>query len=185
MATSNPPAQSDDAKTGTVQTATAVEKFHTYMLYRARENSSDRGSDVMASQGERILGAETEEDIWNADAGGTIQAKDIPDVEVEIRSFEPVISNRQDIENSRGYYLSMDATCLGGPSETLARNGLTPGQDFVLQTGAELLMYKIRSFEAGGYLPIKAVIKSYTTQSGNTVLKFLQLPKRVTAGHTA
>ena len=174
----------DQPITGEVATRSLSADFHRYMLARATESAQDRGENVMERQADAILNATAEKDIWDADAGGTIQARDIPECEVEIRSFEPVISNRQDIEGGHGYYISMDATCLGGPEDTLSRMSLQPGQDFVLQTGAPLIMLKVRAFEANGYLPVKALIKSYQTQSGNTVLKLRPVPKRTVQGQT-
>ena len=165
-----------DTVNGEVATAGLMDKFHAYMLDRAR-TQDDRGADVMRDQAERILTADSEDAIWDADTGGTVQCRDVPGLMVEIHSYEPVISNRTDIENSAGYYLSMNATVLGGPDEILTRNGLTIGQDIALQTGAALLMSKVRAMEAGGYLPMRTLIKEYPTQSGNTVLKFARMPR--------
>jgi hypothetical protein len=161
---------------GEVVSSGLVDKFHAYMLDRAR-TADNRSGEIMRDQTERILTAQTEDEIWDADTGGTIQCRDVPGLMVEIRSYEPVISNRTDIENSSGYYLSMDATVLGALNDdVLTRNGLHVGQDIALQTGAWLLMSKVRAMEAGGYLPMRTLIKDYTTQSGNTVLKFARMP---------
>lgn len=176
MAGKQYPATKTDTVNGEVATVGLMDKFHAYMLDRAH-TADDRGSDVMRDQAERILTAEDEDAIWDADQGGTVQCRDVPGLMVEIKSYEPVISTRSDIESSAGYYLSMDATVLGGPDEILTRNGLSIGQDIALQTGAALLITKVRAMEAGGYLPMRTLIKEYPTQSGNTVLKFARMPR--------
>jgi hypothetical protein len=153
-----------------------VEKFHAYMLDRAK-TTDNRGAEIMHDQAARILSATTQDEIWDADTGGTVQCRDVPGLMVEITGFEPVVSNRTDIENSAGYYLSMHATVLGGPDEILTRNGLQVGQEIALQTGAWLLMTKVRAMEAGGFLPMRTLLKDFPTQSGNTVLKFARMPR--------
>jgi hypothetical protein len=158
-----------------------VDKFHAYMLDRAK-TSDNRSGDIMRDQAARILGAQSEDEIWDADTGGTVQCRDVPGLMVEITSFEPVVSNRTDIENSKGYYLTMQAIVLGGPDDILTRNGLAVGQSIALQTGADLLMLKVRAMEAGGYLPMRTLIKAYKTQSGNDVLKFERMPRMAQSG---
>ena len=176
------------------QTAEAValrpaEQFRNFMLRTAQdavtgENKGKRGQDVMDAQVDRIITVASDEDasaedIWNADAGGTVQARDVPGLEVRISSIESVLSNREDIENSKGYYASMAATVLGGPEDVLVRNGIQLGADIVLQTGAELIISKVQAFKSRDLLPIDAVITAIPTASGNDVLKLRPMPKRV------
>lgn len=163
--------------TGTV--SRRMDAFHKRMLDRANL-TTDRGAEVMAAQVEKILGAQTVEQIWNADTGGTIQARDVPGTVWEIRSFEPVLSNRTDIENTHGYYVSTDATYLGGPKDVATANGLVPGQDYALQTGAELIVTKLAMFEAAKALPIRAMILGIKTGAGRTVIKLTEPPEMVT-----
>lgn len=169
-----------DDKTGTV-VARRMEAFHTRMVERAGL-STDRGADVMAAQVEKILGATTVDEIWNADTGGTIQMRDVPGTVWEIRSFEPVLSNRTDIENTHGYYVSTDATYLGGPKDIATKNGLVQGQTYALQTGADLITTKLAMFEAAQALPIRAMVLGITTAAGRTVLKLAEPPDMAVAG---
>lgn len=173
----------DTTATGEVaQSGRLIDQFHDYMLAEARDSSENRGADVMDSQAEKILRATTEDEIWDADSGGTIQARDVPGLEVEVLSSAPIVSTRQDIVNSKGYYLNIYAVVLGGPEEILRKNGISVGEEVVLQTGAQLITSKIRTFEANGYLPVRGVIAATQTSSGNDVLRFKRLPQRVTAG---
>lgn len=177
MANSKSPAQTDTVN-GEVQSANLVDKFHAMMIDRATGiNSAERSDEIKAAQAARIFGANTEDEIWDADTGGGIQCRDVPGLMVEIRGFEPVLSNRTDIENSKGYYITMDATVLGGPEELLTRNGLKVGETIALQTGADLLMFKVRAMEAGGHLPMRTVIQATKTGSGNDVLRFVRMPR--------
>lgn len=162
-----------------------ADRMHSYMLDRAKLSSSFRGEDVMSGQAERILGAETEKEIWDADAGGVIQMRDVPGLEVEIRTYEPVVSNRDDIQGGHGYYISAEATVLGGPEEILTKNGLDVGMDITIQTGAPLAIAKLRAFEQKDLLPVQCVITAIPTASGNTVVKLRPLPKRTVKATTA
>ena len=161
-------------------------RFHASMLQRATvEDNSDRAADILASQAERIMTAETLEGIMGGDSGGTVQCRDVPNTEWEISGYHVVKSNRTDIENSAGYYISMDAVCLGGPEDVIVKAGIAPGDKVALQTSAALLMVKIRALEAGNFLPMKLLLLGTRTQSGNTVLKWALPPKRVESGRTA
>lgn len=168
--------------TGTVQALTAAQRYHNYMLRRAQEIGSERGAEINAAQMARILAAGETEDvdaIWNADDGGTVQARDVPGLEVRIHDMVPIVSNREDIANNKGYYVSMNATVLGGPEDMLTRNALELGGNIVLQTGADLIETKIRAFESIGKLPVDGVVTAIRTGSGNEVLKLRPMPKRV------
>jgi hypothetical protein len=169
----------DNTKTGTV--APRTEAFHTRMLDRA-SLSTDRGLEIMQQQGDKILAATTIDEIWNADTGGTIQMRDVPGTVWQINSFEPVTSNRQDIENSRGYYFSADAVYLGGPKDVATANGLIIGQTYALQTGAELIMFKLAMFEAADAFPIRAMILAIKTAAGRHVLKLVEPPEMAQSG---
>jgi hypothetical protein len=169
-----------DEKTGTV-VAKRTEAFHTRMLQRA-QMTTDRGAEVMASQGEKILSATTVDEIWDADTGGTIQGRDVPETMWRIHSFEPVTSNRTDLDNARGYYASMDATYLGGPRDVATANGLVIGQQYALQTGADLVLYKLAMFEAADAFPIDVMIHEIKTASGNTLLRLVRPPDMAVAG---
>jgi hypothetical protein len=167
---------------GTVVNRSSLEQFHAMMLERARFVQEDRAEEVMLKQALQIIAASESGDadaIARADMGGTVQARDAGTLEVEIRAVDPVISDREDIANNKGYYVSMDATVLGGDEDMLTRNGLVLGNDVVLQTGAELFVLKIVGLEKAGALPYRGRVVSIPTRSGNNVVKLMTLPKRV------
>jgi hypothetical protein len=177
----NEPVKSD-TKEGTVQQETPASRFHRYMLNRATQNRSSRRADVMDGQITKILAASTADEIWDADAGGAIQGRDLIGLEVQINTFDSVLSTKTfEGGSSRGYYAQMDAVCLGGPADVMRRTGLTVGQDFILQTGADLFYTKIRAFEAADELPVRGVIIGIET-AGGYLLKFGRLPERTNSG---
>lgn len=161
-------------------------QFHAYMLDRAQTETrpDDIADQISASNMEAIFSAETEDGIWSAGTGGTVQGRDAIGLEMEIRGFRAVRSTRQDIEG-RGYYITADATCLGGPEDTLRKLGIGPGEDFAFQTGADDIVYRLRAFELRDLFPVKAMVGGVTTQSGQTVLKLRPQPKRARPGTTA
>lgn len=177
------------AHTGEVMQLRPADALRNYLLREAQDqatgdNKGLRAADVMDSQVDRIVTVAsddnaTEQDIWNADAGGTIQARDVPGIEVRIKDITPVLSSRDDIDNNKGYYVSMNATIMAGPEDVLVRNNLQLGADIVLQTGADLIIAKVQAFKSRDMLPIDAVIVAIRTASNNEVLKLGQPPKRV------
>jgi hypothetical protein len=187
MATKNTPAT--QATTGEIAPMRPAEQYRNFMLRTAQDaatgpNKGERASDIMDAQVDRIINTAgdddaSDDDIWNADAGGTVQARDVPGLEVRIHDISSVISNRDDIENNKGYYATMTATILGGPEDVLVRQGLTLGSDIALQTGAELISAKVQAFKSRGRLPIDGVITAIPTASGNEILKLRPMPKRV------
>jgi hypothetical protein len=166
---------------GEVVTRTDLEHFHERMRTRATLISSDRSAEIMERQAMAVLlasGTGDADAIMRADMGGTVQAKDAPSLEIEIREVEPVISANENIEGGHGYYISMAATVLGGDDDMLTRNSLVIGGDVVLQTGAELFVLKVAALEKAGALPYRGRVTSIPTRSGNTVVKFTPLPRR-------
>jgi hypothetical protein len=182
---SNAPASTElqvITNSGVVLTRNSLEQFHSMMLERAQFVQEDRAEEVMLKQALSILAADETGDvsaIMRADMGGTVQARDAGSLEIEIHSIDPVISDRDDIENNKGYYVSMNCTVLGGDEDVMTKNGLTLGADVVLQTGAELFVLKVVGLEKAGALPYRGRVLSITTRKGNSVVKLADIPRRV------
>jgi hypothetical protein len=167
--------------TATAQAPSLYEQFHATMLREAQQNAEreDVAQEVMESQLAAILGAKTREELWRADMGGTVQARDAHGLEVRITAMRADVSDRDDLDNTHGYYISYpDTVVLGGPADILTKNGLVVGQVFVLQTGAELFNAKLAMFRADNAFPIDGVIGATKTRSGNHVIKFWEMPVR-------
>lgn len=169
--------------TADVDTLRPAERFHVGMLRRAIEtHGQDRSSAIMAGQLEKILTVAsdpdaTTDDIWNADIGGVIQGRDSVGLMLSIENMVAVLSGRDDLEKNRGYYISCDAKCLGGPRDLLTRLGMEVGAEFVFQTNAELVVGKVAAFEVRDKLPISGIVVGADTRAGNTVLRLGELPE--------
>lgn len=166
---------------GEVQEMRPAQRFRAYALDRASHESNTSGEDVSASQIDKVFQAETAEDIFKAVSGGTVQARDVVGLEIEILSMRLQESDR--FEGS-SYYANLDVTIMGGPREVLTRSGPV-GANIVLQTGAEIIIAQVRAFEARGLLPQRAVIVGTQTNSGYEVLKLGEPPQRTVTATTA
>jgi hypothetical protein len=177
----------DKAQEGTVKGADLRALFHRTQLELAQQTAQNDtlAEEVTAEQMQRIFAGETLEEIMRADTGGTIQGRDCDGLEVRIYSIRRDLSTRDDLDKTQGYFFTMPATALGGRKESLQKNGLEVGQDFTLQSGAELFCAKLAALEAKGLLPIDGVITSIKTRSNNDVIKFWPMPERPVQGSTA
>lgn len=161
-----------DQVNGQVATVRASDGLAEYFQRRAlatKNQVSEDGSrayQVMADQVDKILTAETEDDIWGADEGGTTAAKDLTNVPLRVHSYDVVESGK--FRTDFGVYALLTAT------------NLVTGDDVRLNTGAGLILAKLRAFEAIGYMgggdkgPIDVIFEGIETASGNTVLKMKQ-----------
>jgi hypothetical protein len=140
----------------------------------------------MLAQAMRIFDAaeagKSTADILAADMGGTIQCRDVPGTTWTVRGFDVVKSNRADIENSHGYYVSMDATYLGGLRSIAQKNGLVIGETYALQTGADLAVFKLRALEATEAFPLNLSVIGTTTGSGRQLIRIGEAPENAIAG---
>jgi hypothetical protein len=156
---------------GAIQKAKPHERFIAYMQRRAESEGSQLGAEVSASQMDKILTAETEEEIWDADEGGTFSGQDMIDIELMIQSFT-VAPSSDEFEAALGVYANIKAT------------RLDTGEEVIVNTGADKIITKLRMFEQKGLLPIGGVIKAVKTPKGS-MLKLRPLPKRAVASTTA
>jgi hypothetical protein len=163
-----------DATTGTVTTPSVSAKFHAMMLERA-QNAEGVGDAAFDSQLSAMMNASTEDELWESDEKGTISAKDAAGLEVEFRDMTSHESNNEEIEGGHGYFITSNCVCIGGPKNLLVALGLKIGDEFVLSTGAPLVVGKLRWFEANEKLPVRAVI----IKAGRAI-KLARLPERAT-----
>jgi hypothetical protein len=149
------------------------EQFHATMLERAQKNgmTDEAKQKITADQMAAIFNATSEQEVWQADMGGTIQLRDAHGLKVQILDFRPDVSNKE-FANSHGWYGTMNAVCLGGPMHVLRQHGLSVGDHCVLQTGADLFLAKVAKFDAEGALPKAGYVEAIETAAGNHVIKF-------------
>lgn len=144
-----------------------AESFMAYLERRASEEGENRSFEVAVTQLERILTAETAEQVWDADEYESTGGRDLTDVEQRIRGFS-VHKGGEQYKSALGYYIMVDSS------------RLDTGAEFIWNTGSPLIIGKLRWLEAHDMLPIDCVIKGTPTPNGE-VLKLRPVPKRATS----
>lgn len=142
------------------------EQFAAFLQRRATESEGQRSYDVAAQQLDRMLTAESLDDIMDADEQGTYQARDLVNLRLTIEPGFRVNKSSEKFEAPLGVYIQFNATA----NSDMPERGIEKGQELVISTGAPLLIGKIRSLEAGGYLPLAVRIIGIAAPNG-TVLK--------------
>ena len=159
-----------EPRTGTVVSPRPHDQFKDYLARVAESTTGTRSLEVAQNQMDKILNADSAQDIWNADEGGTVNGQDMVDVELEIRGYQVAKSDEQ-YDAALGVYALIDAT------------RLDTGETVVINTGAPLIIAKLRMFEVKGLLPILGVIRGTQAKNG-TVLKLKPIPPRAVSSET-
>lgn len=144
------------------------EKFTQSLQRRAEREGALLGAEVSESQRDKILTAQTEAEIWDADEGGTFSGQDMIDVELEFQSIK-IAPSSDEYDASLGVYANITAMRLDN------------GEIVIVNTGADKIITKLIMFESKGMLPVEGVIKGIKTPKG-TMLKLRPLPRRATPG---
>lgn len=143
-----------------------AESFISYLERRAESEGESRAFDVAATQLDRILSAETAKDVWDADEYESTGGRDLADVEQRIHSFS-VHKGGDQFKSPLGFYIMVNSS------------RLSDGSEFIWNTGATLIIGKLRWLEAHEMLPVDCVIKATPTPNGE-VLKLRPIPTRAT-----
>lgn len=176
------------AKEGTAIQPTIADRFRDYLSSRSAEDAAKIGGDQLTEkQVIAILSAQDEDAVWDADNAGLIPAQNLVGAEIEVRSILFGEGVREDIDPGflGSHYALCDCVAVAIPDEVEAITGLSPGDEFIMDTGVSTIMSKIRWFEANQKLPVRGVIKGIPTGRGRTVLQFKRPPKRAVEGQTA
>jgi hypothetical protein len=161
----------DAGTNGTVTVKRPHERFVEYLARRAQVDSEGRAFSVAANQIDKLVTAETAEELWDADEGGVFSGQDMVDVEIEIKAIGFGKSS-DEYDAELGVFVSMECT------------RLDTGEDIIVNCGSPLVITKIRMFEQRDLLPIQGVLKATKTQKG-ALLKLRPLPVRAVRGTTA
>lgn len=152
-----------------------IEGFTDYLNRRADQDAEGEfdGQSFTASQLERILNAPSTEAMWDADDADSSSGKELEDVEQRIISFRVMRSDKYDsgIPAGGGFFFFYWVTALN----------LESGVTFTWNTGAPLIMGKLRYLEAAELLntpEADCVIRGRDTDAGFRVLKLRPLSKR-------
>lgn len=151
----------------------AVESFIDYAARRVQEDASTEVAwELTAAQMDRILTAETDEQMWTADDLDSVAGKDLEDVEQRILSV--VYREGDEFEHGiplgNGKFLWVLVTAIR----------LSDNFQFTWNTGSPLIIGKLRRMEAEGYYGTEkadCVIKGSKTPRGR-IIKLKEIPKR-------
>jgi hypothetical protein len=159
---------------GVIATPGIALQFVEWIRREAADNADTRAFDVAVSQLDKILSAQTFDDIMDADSGGTYESRDLVGLEIEIHAGSVRYAKSAERFNSElGVYVQFSATALMDyPS-----SAVVAGQDMLISSGAPLIIGKIRTLDANGLLPAKVMITGVQAPNG-TVLKLGRIPVR-------
>lgn len=150
---------------GAVAQRPRVAAFAEYLLARAQATpTKQRALEVSVNQVEAILAASedgSDDDIWDADRGGTIGLRDIPGAVIRIHSIEISEANDPAYEADLGVFALIYATMLYDPERNYPA-----GSDVVINTGVGRVITKLRAFEARDRFPMDAMVTAIKSQSG-------------------
>jgi hypothetical protein len=168
-----------ETTTGTVTTPRVTDQFRDWlnMVAERNEGSRERSYEIAASQIDKLMGAESLDDIMDADTGGSHQMRDLVDLEMEVFPIDwdtAVMKSSDEYDTPLGVYIQIRGTALiDFPVE-----GITAGEEILVSTGAPLVIGKLRALNAGGYLPMPLKVVGVKGGKG-TVLKLGRVPNRV------
>jgi hypothetical protein len=152
------------------------EQFVSWVQAAAEANEGTRSFDVAASQLDRILSETDLDSIMDADEEGTRQLRDLVGAELRIPAPgfpECVHKSAEKFNSPLGVYIQFNAIALS----SLPKLGIAEGDELLVSTGAPLVIGKLRSMEANGFLPYDFLVVGIEAPNG-TVLKLRRMPAR-------
>lgn len=162
---SNPPAVIQETPPAFIQLLGQMEM-------EATAEEDDFGSPMVTGM-VKILSAETEEEMWDADELDQTGGRDLADVEQTLMAYtikystNPTISSVFKDSQGRGMYLLIRSARLDN------------GEVFVWNTSAPLLVGKIMWLANREMLPYSCVIRARDLGGGQALLKLKKIPQRV------
>lgn len=143
-----------------------LERWTANLQARADEAEStevDRTA-ILAQQVSKIFSAETEEELDQADQGGTVAGIDFTDIAIEIHGYR--LERDSKFTTDLGVFAWIDATVMQAN-----KKGYAVGEPITLNTGAGLVVAKLEWYRAHNALPKTCILKAAETRKGNSVLK--------------
>lgn len=149
-------------------------------------NTSFRGDDINA-----ILEAETEEEMWEADARGPLNGKDLEDCELVIHNVVVKFSRKgvEDIqsvfttEDNRQMYLLVESTRISEAGNKARIRLPEVGEQFTWNTSARFIVAKLDWLSRHDMIPgAEVVVKAIDLGGGQSVLKLSKVSQRIVRG---
>lgn len=155
-------------------------QFRDWVQQVARDGAEDRAFRVMSRQLEQVLSAETEDEIMAADMQPTFETRDLVDMEIEVQPELDFVPSADRFQSPLGVYVQFVATALiAKPDRNIAI-----GQQLIISSGAPLVIGKLRTLQANGYLPRALRIEGVEAPNG-TVLKLGNISGRAVRSQSA
>jgi hypothetical protein len=145
------------------------EQFIQYLAMRAESEAQTRGFEIAASQMDKLLSAEDEAALWEADNIGTINGMDAAGIEIQVHSIS-FAKSADEFDAPLGVYALIKA------------QRLSNGEEILINTGSPLIITKLYAFERAGRLPLECKVEALKIAGGNTVLKLRPIPVRAVQG---
>jgi hypothetical protein len=155
----------ESAQSGNVQEMRPFEKFTAHLQRLAAHNDEENKDSVTAGQVDKILAAESIEDVWDADEGGLYALKDLVGMELEIRSAKDLPSKDETKRNLFGTWLLLECAVLTENRKL----GLLIGDVIMVNTGVPQVIAKIKALQGKGVDPIQFLVQGIPSSSGEMV----------------
>lgn len=145
--------------------------FRDWLIREAEETSAMRTFKAYANQLERMLTADDLDAIIDSDERGTHETRDLVGVHLDILPGMDVAKSAERFAAPLGVYVQFPARA----RSDYKRLGIKQGDDLLVSSGAPLIIGKVRTLNAGEYLPLPMMIAGTDTASG-TLLKLQRVP---------
>jgi hypothetical protein len=163
----------ESAQSGEVTELRPFEKFTAHLQKEAAFNDKGNKDVVTSGQVDKILKAQSIEDVWDADEGGLYALKDLVGMEFELRSAKTLPSKDPTKANLFNVWLLLELTAL---SEN-RKLGIPAGEVLMVNTGVPQVIAKIKALQGLGVQPIQFMVQGVPSSSGEMV-RLRPIPSR-------
>jgi hypothetical protein len=160
-------------QSGDVQELRPFEKFTAHIQRLAAQNDESNKDIVTSGQVDKILTAETIEDVWDADEGGMYALKDLVGMELELLSAKDLPSKDETKRNLFGTWLLMECGVLTENKKL----GLPIGDVIMVNTGVPTVIAKIKALQGKGVNHIQFMVQGIPSGAGEMV-RLRPIPNR-------
>ena len=183
-------ASNDDIspKEGTVHSPTPFQRLVRQISLEAEiDAANSQGNAATIATIDRIMSAESDDDVWNAGDLANIGGRNLVDVEMQVTDFIVKSGTRDDVEsvfsdgNGRKFYLLISSVITGIPATDpgdFSRPPLNIGDEIAWNTGAPDIVPKLVTFRDRGKFPLDCVIRALDLGGGKHYLRLKPVPKR-------
>lgn len=159
----------------------AFTRFLQQMSMTADVDSTEESTGSTESTVEKIVTAETEAEMWDADELGLIGGRNIVDVEMCVNSFLVRYSRKENNTTEHGEVMKsafVDPSTKRGMYLLVESTRLDNGEEFTWNTSAPSVLSKLFWLHQNSRLPCECVIRGKDLGGGQMYLTLKPVPKR-------